>query len=293
MTAPSSATGLPVPGVRRAWWLREALAAESAPLPAPPLSGELAVDVAIVGGGYTGMWTAWFLTEMAPQLRIAILEADICGGGPSGRNGGFLHGWWENLPYLVELYGADAGLELARSADEVVGGIGAWCEQHGVDAWYTPRGYLRVNAFPATPHDWDGLPDQLARLGAPEQLIHVEPSEVQLICASPPFRAGLMMPSAATVQPARLARGLRRVLLERGVRIHEATEVRRFDPGSPVRLTTSDGRVTAYQAVLAANAWASGWPGFRTRVLAWGRSEERRVGKECSSPCRSRWSPYH
>jgi len=270
VTASQFSTGLPVPGVRRAWWLREALAAESAPLPAPPLTGELAVDVAIIGGGYTGMWTAWFLTEMAPQLRIAILEADICGGGPSGRNGGFLHGWWENLPYLVRRCGPEAGLQLARAADEVVGGIGTWCDQHGVDAWYTPRGYLRVNAFPATPHDWDGLPDELARLGAPGQLLHVEPPEVQRICASPPFRAGLMMPSAATVQPARLARGLRRVLLERGVRIHEATEVRRLDPGSPVRLATNGGRVTAYQAVLAANAWASGWPGFRTRVLAWG-----------------------
>lgn len=270
MITPLYVTGLPVPGLRRAWWLREALAAESAPLPAPPLAGELAVDVAIIGGGYTGMWTAWFLTEMAPGMRIAILEADICGGGPSGRNGGFLHGWWEQLPYLVERYGPEAGLQLARAGDEVVGGIGAWCEQHGVDAWYTPRGYLRVNAFPALPHDWDGLPNELARLGAPGQLVHVEPSDVQRICASPAFRAGLLMPSAATVQPARLARGLRRVLLERGVAIHEATEVGHLDPGSPVRLTTTGGRVTADQVVLAVNAWAAGWPGFRTRVLAWG-----------------------
>jgi len=262
--------GLPVPGIRRAWWLREALAAEGTPLPAPPLNEDLAVDVAIIGGGYTGMWTAWFLTELAPQLRVAILEADICGGGPSGRNGGFLHGWWEQLPYLVERYGREAGLQLARAADEVVGGIGAWCAEHGVAAWYTPRGYLRVNAFPATPHDWDGVPAELERLGGRGQLVHVEPDAVQRICASPAFRAGLLMPSAATVQPARLARGLRRVLLERGVRIHEGTEVRHLDPGSPVRLSTAGGRVTAYQAVLATNAWAAGWPGFRTRVLAWG-----------------------
>jgi glycine/D-amino acid oxidase-like deaminating enzyme len=216
------------------------------------------------------MWTAWFLTEMAPGMRIAILEADICGGGPSGRNGGFLHGWWEQLPYLVERYGPEVGLELARAGDEVVGGIGSWCEQNGVDAWHTPHGYLRVNAFPALPHDWDGLPEELAHLGAPGQLVHVEPPGVQSICASPAFREGLMMPSAATVQPARLARGLRRVLLERGVRIHEATEVRRLDPGSPVRLTTTAGSVAADQVVLAVNAWSAGWPGFRTRVLAWG-----------------------
>jgi len=270
VTAPPYPSALPIPGLRRAWWLREALAAETAPIPAPPLSGELSVDVAIIGGGYTGMWTAWFLTEMAPGIKVAIVEADICGGGPSGRNGGFLHGWWEQLPYLVERYGREAGLQLARAADEVVEGTGAWCDQNGVDAWFTPSGYLRVNAFPATHYDWEGLPDELARLGAPGQLRHVEPAAVQLTCASPAFREGLLMPSAATIQPARLARGLRRVLLERGVRIHEGTAVRFVDHGRPIQLTTPSGFVVADQLVLAANAWATGWPGFRTRMLAWG-----------------------
>jgi glycine/D-amino acid oxidase-like deaminating enzyme len=72
------------------------------------------------------------------------------------------------------------------------------------------------------------------------------------------------------VQPALLARGLRRVLMERGVEIHEGTSVERWEPGSPVRLQTPRGRVSAERVVLAANAWAAGWPGFRSRVLAWG-----------------------
>jgi glycine/D-amino acid oxidase-like deaminating enzyme len=270
VTAPPYPAAPPIPGLRRAWWLREALAADTSPIPAPPLSGQLHVDVAIIGGGYTGMWTAWFLGEMAPGMKIAILESDICGGGPSGRNGGFLHGWWEQLPYLVEHYGRQAGLQLATAADEVVEGIGGWCSDNEVDAWFTPRGYLRVNAFPATPYDWEGLPDELARLGAPGVLRHVEPADVQHICASPAFREGLLMASAATIQPARLARGLRRVLLERGVGIHEGTRVQFLDYGRPIRLSTPWGFVAADQVVLAANAWASGWPGFRTRMLAWG-----------------------
>ncbi len=101
---------LPTPGLRRAWWLREALAAEQPQILAPSLFGDATADVAIIGGGYTGMWTAYFLTELAPGTRIVLLEADICGGGPSGRNGGFLHGWWEYLPYLVERYGPEHGL---------------------------------------------------------------------------------------------------------------------------------------------------------------------------------------
>ena len=126
--------------------------------------GEVDADVAVIGGGYTGMWTAWFLSERMPGSRILLLEQDICGGGPSGRNGGFVHGWWENVPDLARRYGPDAALEIARQADEVVNGIGAWCAQHDVDAWYTKAGYLRVNAFPAERNDWDAT---VAAAGCP------------------------------------------------------------------------------------------------------------------------------
>ena len=80
--------GLPRPA-RRSWWLEEALALPSFAGPEThPLEGDATADVVIVGGGYTGMWTAWFLTEREPGLDIVLLERDICGGGPSGRNGG-------------------------------------------------------------------------------------------------------------------------------------------------------------------------------------------------------------
>jgi len=262
---------LPSPGQRRAWWLREALAAERPSLLAPSLFGDVSADVAIVGGGYTGMWTAYFLGEMSPATRIVLVEADICGGGPSGRNGGFLHGWWEYLPYLVKRYGAADGLRVAEASDEVVDGIGEWCRRHGVDAWFTQRGYLRVNAFPTVANDWGDTVAEMDRLGAPGQLVHVDRPAVQAICASPAFGEGLFMPSAATVQPALLARGLRRVLLERGVQIHEGTTVQNIESTSGgVRLRTARGSVHAERAVLSVNAWAAGWPGFRTRVLAWG-----------------------
>jgi glycine/D-amino acid oxidase-like deaminating enzyme len=262
--------GTPVPGQQRSWWLREALAAEGPVADAAPLEGDEDADVVIVGGGYTGLWTAWFLTERAPGARIVVLEQDICGGGPSGRNGGFLHGWWEDLGYLQSRYGADAGLAIAREADEVVDGIGAWCLANGVDAWYTKAGYVRVNAFPNRDHDWDAAVERVRAAGEPTQLVPLTPDEVAARCASPAFRDGVLMTSAASVQPARLARGLRRVLLERGVVIHEGTPARSLDAGATgVQVATTNGRVYAGQAVLAVNAWASGWPGLRSRVLAW------------------------
>jgi len=271
MTSDRSSPSPPAPGAQRSWWLREALAAEGEVPAAPPLSGDSTADVAIVGGGFTGMWTAYFLTERAPGARIVLLEQDICGGGPSGRNGGFVHGWWEQLPYLAQRYGVERAMETARAADEVVGGIGEWCERHGVDAWYEPRGFLRVNAFPREPNDWNAQVAELARLGAGEELVPWSAADVQRVCASPAFGDGLYMRSAASVQPARLARGLRRVLLERGVRIHEGTRVRSMRAhGSGLELRTDRGKVAADQVVLGLNAWAAGWPGFRMRVLAWG-----------------------
>jgi len=127
-------TVLPQPGGERSWWLREAFATEGPVAAAPPLAGEVTADVVIVGGGYTGMWTAWFLAEHAPGTRIVLLEQDICGGGPSGRNGGFVHGWWEDVPYLAGRYGDEAAVRIAEAADEVVDGIGDWCAANGVDA---------------------------------------------------------------------------------------------------------------------------------------------------------------
>jgi glycine/D-amino acid oxidase-like deaminating enzyme len=260
---------LPEPGLRRGWWLREALAAEGDPPPAPPLRGSVECDVAIVGGGYTGMWTAYDLIERAPGIRIVLLEQDICGGGPSGRNGGFVHGWWDQLPLLIDRHGADGALGAARASEDAVRQIGEFCERHGIDAWFEPGGYVQASASPAQDGSWDGAVSACRALGVPDAYVPLNAEEVQERCASPRFRGGVLMPSAATVQPALLARGLRRVLLERGVVIHEGTRVRHMRAGDPVRLETDGGEVRAPQVVLGLNAWAAGWAGFRTRLMTW------------------------
>jgi glycine/D-amino acid oxidase-like deaminating enzyme len=223
-------------GSRRSWWLREALAAEAlhaphlvAPDAAPPLRGTTTADVVVVGGGYTGLWTAYRLTELEPGARVLVLEQDICGGGPSGRNGGFVTNWWDELPTLVERYGEAGALAMARAVEAAVDHIGAWCEDHGVDAWYRRAGSLSVSAAPAQDGGWERAVDACRRLGVEGALVPLSPDEVAARVRSPVFRAGVLMPAAATIQPATLARGLRRVLLERGVRIHEGTTVTQVD----------------------------------------------------------------
>src|SRR3972149_3352482 len=134
---------------RGSWWLEEALAPpDFAGREAPPLRSDTSADVLILGGGYTGMWTAWFLKEREPSLDVVLLEADICGGGPSGRNGGFCDGWWGHIGDMVKTYGEADALELLMTCGRSPAEIGAWCQAHGVDAWFTTGGDLAVATSP-------------------------------------------------------------------------------------------------------------------------------------------------
>jgi glycine/D-amino acid oxidase-like deaminating enzyme len=250
--------------------------------------------VVVLGGGYTGLWAAWHLTEQAPDARIVILEADICGGGPSGRNGGFATGWWDELPTLIERHRRDGALEIARAIDDAIDAIGAWCDAHGVDAWYTRAGSLAVSAAPAQDGIGQDAVEACRALGVGDRFVAFTPDEVGARVRSPVARGGVFMPHAATIQPAILARGLRRVLLERGVTIHEGTTAVEVDgerPGSlgrlgagsrrapagrvgrPVRVRTAsavgEGEVVARSAIVALNAWAAGWPSFGRRLVTW------------------------
>ena len=257
------------PGAQRSWWLREALAAEKDPAPCPPLRGDINADVLVVGGGFTGLWTAYFLTQAKPDLKVVILEQDICGGGPSGRNGGFASGWWDELDGLVTLYGPAEAVRACRALSDSINAIGDFCQANRVDAWYKHAGYM----YAATALQHAAILEEMVGLarevGAPEELTALSPQEVKARCASPAFHGGAFMKDGASVQPALLARGLRRVVLERGVTIHEGTQVTQLHAGPPAVATTPMGSVRAPRAVLALNAWAVGWPQLRRRLVAW------------------------
>lgn len=263
----------PILGTRRAWWLREALGDDPGP-PCPPLRGSATTDVAIVGGGFTGLWTAWRLLEQAPGIRVVLLEADIVGGGPSGRNGGFVGGWWDDLGALTRSFGQAGAVACAEALGDPAGDVGAWCAEHGVDAWHTPSGFLFVASSAAQDRAWDGALSAIEAVGpaGPAGAVTpLDPDEVRRRSGSPVLRGGLLIRPGASIQPARLARGLRRVLLERGLVIHEGTGVRRLGrtrSGTAV-LETDGGRLEAGQVVLALNAWAAGWPGLGSRLVTW------------------------
>jgi glycine/D-amino acid oxidase-like deaminating enzyme len=256
------------------YWLREALA-DDAFEPRPPLRSETAADVVIAGGGYTGLWTAWFLTERAPGIDVVVLDADRCGFGPSGRNGGFVTGWWDEADDLVERYGRDRALQACRALSESVEAIGEWCRNQDVDAWYRRAGWIGVASTQAQEGAWTGAVEACKGLDVGDELRVLSPGDVRKACRSPVFGSGVSMRDGATVQPARLVLGLRRILLDRGVRIFEGSRATRAAtegtrPGSAVIAETAEGRVRAGRAVLSMGPWGAAWPGLHRTVVVRG-----------------------
>jgi len=258
------------PGLAPPWWLEEALAHEDEAVAAPPLAGRLDVDVAIVGGGYTGLWTALALRERDPSLEVAILEKEIVGWGPSGRNGGVLHGYWTHLSRLRDLLGDAGALELARASDAAVPAIRSFAERQGSDVWLHEGGYLKVSASPAQDAAVERAVTTARELGVPEECVPLTADEVAERVRSPVFRRGAYYRDGATVQPARLARALRRAVLAAGVALYEGTPVLHLAEGAPAALETPAGRISATEVVVATNAWAAGWGPVAGRVTNFG-----------------------
>ncbi len=247
----------------RSYWLQEV--AGDAP-DAPPLDRAATTDIAIVGGGYVGLWTAIRIKQAEPGCDVAILEQDICGGGASGRNGGFVLSWWPKLASLAKLVGSEEAIRVARRSEQAIAEIGEFCVAHGIDADYRQGGWLWTATSDAQRGAWDGVLDLCARHGvAPFR--RLEAHDVGLRSGSTAHREGVYENTAAIVQPAALARGLRRVALGMGVRIFEHTEMRSFSRGRPVKIECNAGSLRADSLVVATNAWAARIPELSRAIV--------------------------
>ena len=251
------------PGGAPPWWLEEAFAAEGGRVDTEPLTGDVSVDVAIVGGGYTGLWTALAVLDREPAADVAVLEAAFCGAGPSGRNGGFIEGYWPALAELVELFGKERAVELATAGEAIRPAVRAL----GDDVWLRESGMLMVATTALQERVLDRAVAAAAAVGRSDQAIALSGEEVAERCRSPRFRRGVLFPDTGTVQPARLVRSLRRVAIARGARVYEGTPARSDGPG---RLRTPLGVVRAQTIVVATNASMTDWRPVRGRLTVFG-----------------------
>ncbi len=237
-----------------------------APSPRPSLPGNLAVDVCIVGAGFTGLWTAHALSRADPSLRIAVVEREVAGYGASGRNGGWCSALFATSDAaLARLYGLDAMRAMRRAMQATVDIVGATAQAEGIDCHFAKGG--TVDAARTDVQRTRAL-DEIAEARSfgfgEDDLRWLERADAEAMIGMEGMLGATFTPHCAAIQPALLARGLADAVERRGVHVYEHTEVIDIVPGdrgrSPVVRTTA-GAVTADVVVRALEAWTPTLPG--------------------------------
>ena len=238
----------------------------------PPLSGHVDVDVAIVGGGFTGLWTARSLLEADPTLRVLIVEREVCGFGASGRNGG-----WASALFAAHdaRIAREDGVETARAMrsamNQSVDEIAAATEADGIDCDFAKGGtiVLARSAAQASRAAEEIAEARSLGFGA-DDLRWLDAATASDLVGATSVTGATFTPHCAAIQPARLAVGLAAAVAARGVTIAEGTAATAIIPGSPSsrpQVITDHGTVTADVVVRATEAWTSQLPGSERDVI--------------------------
>ena len=254
-------------------WRRLSFWMDSMPepfVPRPALDGDLEVDVAIVGAGFTGLWTAYYLAKADPSLRVAVLERETAGFGASGRNGGWCSGLFALSPErLAHLYGLDAMHAMRRAMAATVDEVGGVAKAEGIDCHYRKGGSVSFVRSPAQATRARAELEAARDLGISEDdLAWLDAGEAAALINASGASGGVFTPHCAAIHPARLARGLARVVERHGVRIYEQTPVNDIipSPGSN-RLGTEHASVRAPVTIVATEGYTAQLPGRHRQVV--------------------------
>jgi glycine/D-amino acid oxidase-like deaminating enzyme len=235
-------------------------------MPRPSLPGDVDVDVAIVGAGFTGLWTAYYLKRLQPDLRVAVIEREIAGFGPSGRNGGWVSaGVAGSAKVYAREGGKDGVLRAERETHRTVEEIGRVAGAEGIDCGFIHAGALFVAT--STPQ-LQRLKEKLRasrELGLDDDdLRFLEPQEVSKRVSVDGCLAATFSPHAARIDPARLVRGLAEACERLGVAVYERTPALAIEPGS---VRCAEGTVSADIVLRATEAYTTQVAGERRRFL--------------------------
>ena len=233
--------------------------------PQPSLDGDTDVDVAIVGAGLTGMWTAYYLKQADPGLRIAICEREIAGYGASGRNGGWCSALFPaSLTKLERMAGRESAVAMYRAMQQTVDEVGAVAAAEGIDCHWAKGGTVIYARTPVQLERAREEVDEARLFGFDESDLRLlSAQEAREIGAVSDVLGGVYTPHCAAIHPARLARGLADVLRSRGVTIYEKTPVRRIEPG---RVIAAQGTVPARYVIRATEGYTPGLDGYERAV---------------------------
>ena len=223
-----------------------------------PLTRTVHADVCVVGGGFSGLWTAYWLKRLDPGADVVLLEREFCGAGASGRNGGWVNGWEDSIGALVSRFGAESAAWLLEASMGGAEGMREAVREGGIDCDLAFEGALIVALSQAQLDGLRDLPRAAEAIGRGELLKVLSAAEAQEACGSPRAVGGLLLTRAGSVQPALLVQGLRRLAVEAGVRVFEASPMTNLQRGLPAIVETPAGTVVADQVVLTCGPWLAG-----------------------------------
>lgn len=219
----------------------------------PRLSRSEEVDFAILGGGYSALWTAYYLLKQRPDLRVAIVEKDIVGFGGSGRNGGWCSPRFPVSAGLLEKrYGIKSACDLMQAVDDSSRDIQTVCEEESITAQYRAAGTLTLARSKSQLQAIQDAFGAYARLGLADRYKLLSPDETNTHIHVTQVLGSLYTPDGASLHPGRLVRGLARAVESRGGVIYEQTEVTDFISGADARLITPHGEIRAKQSIILA-----------------------------------------
>lgn len=236
--------------------------------PGPALDEDAECDVCIVGGGFTGMWTAHFLKLADPDLKVRIVEAGLAGGGASGTADGFVTPTiGKDLEGVIDAHGVRSAAAACDAVGRSILEIGRFLRRRKVDADYEANDYLMVAVTEAQVARMRRSAALSAQLGSRFEMRVMDADEARKRIDSHAVLAAIRT-GGALVNPFKLARGLHRVITEQGVVVHEQTAARVVErSGDVYRVRTDGGTLTAPRVVLATSAYQHRLPGFGKKVI--------------------------
>jgi glycine/D-amino acid oxidase-like deaminating enzyme len=234
--------------------------------PGEVLPGDLTVDVAIAGAGLTGLWTAYYLATAQPGLRVAVCEAQIAGFGASGRNGGWCSALFPaSLGKLTRMAGRDAAIAMYRAMQATVDEVGRVAAAENIDCHWAKGGTVQLARSAAQLERAKAEVAEMREYGFGEDdLVLLTESQARARVAASSVLGGTYTPHCAAIHPARLVRGLARVVRERGVKLFERTPVTEIAPRT---LRTTRGTVTADYVIRATEGYTPALPGLHRAVI--------------------------
>lgn len=241
--------------------------------PRPALSADLELDVAIVGAGYTGLWTAYYLAQIDPGLRIGVLEKEVAGFGASGRNGGWCSAFFaRSATSLAAEVGLGGMHDMRRAMEHSVDEVGAVATAETIDCHFRKGGTISLARSEVQAAAGRTEVEGARALGIGEDdVAWYDSDQASALVGATDVLGGVYSPHCAAIHPARLARGLAEAVEHRGVTIYEETPVRsisRAGPGGMTnRLETPSGRVHADVIVLATEGYTSELSDYRRKVV--------------------------